>query len=69
MCTSFVDIANLKTGKADGILDAIQTCFKLIGTSKDDILKKLVAFVADGTNSNSGDVGGAIAALKETFGE
>ena len=59
----------MKTGKAKGILDAIQTSFEKIGVSSEDLLKKLVAFGADGTNSNSGEIGGTIAVLRETFGD
>ena len=67
VCTSFVNIESVKTGKAKGILDAIQTSFEKIGVSSEDLLKKLVAFGADGTNSNSGEI--TIAALRETFGD
>ena len=56
VCTSFVNIESVKTGKAKGILDAIQTSFEKIGVSSEDLLKKLVAFGADGTNSNSGEL-------------
>ena len=35
----------------------------------DDLIKKFVAFGADGANTNPGEDGGAIALLKEKYGE
>ena len=63
---SFVDLADLKTGKAKEIGEAIQMSFEEIG-AVDDLIKKFVAFGADGANTNSGENGGAIALLKEKY--
>ena len=66
-CHAFVSLADLKNGKASGIVDAIHTSFHEIGAS-DDLLTKLVAFGADGASVNQGEFAGEITAIKEAYG-
>ena len=49
---SFVNLADLKSGSAEGIVSAIQSSFEGIGIGADDLGKKIVGFGAGGAAVN-----------------
>lgn len=52
--SSFLNLADLKTGKAEGVVKSIRGSFQNIGVSEDSFEEKLIGFAADGAAVNSG---------------
>ena len=63
---NFVGLSDLDTGKAAGVVTAIENSFRDVH-AYDEFTEKIVAFGADGENVNQGE-DGAIAILRWTFG-
>ena len=61
--TSFLQLADLKYGTADGIVSSIKSSFQSINLS-DDFGKKLIGFAGDGATVNRGEEAGVIGILR-----
>ena len=65
--SSFLNLADLKTGKAEGVVKSIRGSFQNIGVSEDSFEEKLIGFAADGAAVNSGHKEGVISILKDSM--
>ena len=63
--TSFLRLADLRTGNADGIVEAIRDSLDYIGVT--DVDSKLVGFYADGAAVNRGDKEGVKAIIQASL--
>ena len=63
--SSFLNLADLKTGKAEGVVESIKGSFRNIGITEGILEEKLIGFAADGAAVNSGKKEGVISILKD----
>ena len=63
-----MSLPDLESGKAGGVVTAIEDSFKEI-EAYDQLTEKIVAFGADGASVNQGKHGGAIAELRKKIGD
>ena len=68
VCHDFASLPDLESGKAGGVITAIEDSFKEI-EAYDQLTEKIVAFDADGASVNQGKHGGAIAELRKKIGD